>query len=500
MTKDIIRLFFALALWSLSAATNAQTTWQIGYPNANDVTATLYASGTLTISGTGTMQDFPNDESGTPTSPWYEVRNSINTLVIQNDVTNIGDGAFVYCKNLTSVTIANSVKSIGRNAFSACTSLQSITIPNSVTTINEWAFYACGLTSVSIPNSVTSINKSTFQACGHLASVTIPNSVISIGDDAFTLSGLTSIVIPNSVKTIGDYALYGCSGLTTVTIPNSVTTMGNSVFYGCTGLNLVEIGDSVVSMGDAVFINCTDLTAINVNINNKNFSSDNGVLFNKDKTILVRYPAGKQGTYTIPNSVDSVLMDAFGSCAGLASITIPHSVTSIGRAAFSACYGLTSLTIPVSVTSIGDWAFSYCWNLTDVYVFWTTSSSIIYSDKMFYAGGGPNVRLHIPQGTLSIYQATPVWQDFLLVDDITDVKQIQSTSMKIYPNPVKEELEIDSGELQINSVEIVDLSGKMIYKFNNSINKINVSELSQGFYFVKIETDKGVITKKIVKE
>jgi Flp pilus assembly protein protease CpaA len=498
--KRYYTIFFALVLWSWGAVVNAQTTWQIGYPNTNDVTATLDAGGTLTIIGTGAMQDFPHDESGTPTSPWYEVRNSINTLVIQNGVTNIGNQAFVYCKNLTSVTISNSVKSIGRDAFSVCSGLKSITIPNSVTTINEWAFFSCGLTSVSIPNSVTAINRSTFQACKDLASVTIPNSVLSIGDGAFALSGLTSISIPGSVKSIGNDAFYGCSGLTTITIPNSVITMGNIVFYGCTGLKSVTIGNSVSTIGNSAFFNCTDLTTINVDASNPNFCSADGVLFNKDKTILVRYPAGKQGVYTIPNSVNSVLVDAFGHCKGLTTITIPNSVTSIGYGAFSACYGLTSLTIPISVTSIGDWAFSYCWNLTDVYVFWMTSPSILYSEYVFYAVGVPGVYLHIPQGTLSIYQDAPIWQNFLLVDDITGVKQIPPTSMKIYPNPVKEELKIESGELQINSVEIVDLLGKTIYKFNNSINKINVSELSQGIYFVKMETDKRIITKTFVKK
>ena len=187
-----IILIFSLLLFAATAI-QAQTTWQIGFPNSADVTATLNVNGTLTIIGTGKMQDFPHNESGTPTSPWYEERNNIKALEIQNGVTNIGSNAFVYCKGITSVTIPNSVKSIGKDAFSVCSGLKSISIPNSVTSIDEWAFFSCGLTSVSIPNSITSISKSTFQGCSNLASVTIPNSVISIGYNAFTLCGLTSI-------------------------------------------------------------------------------------------------------------------------------------------------------------------------------------------------------------------------------------------------------------------------------------------------------------------
>ena len=260
---------------------------------------------------------------------------SFNELKYFSGLTSIGEEAFDWCTQLTTITIPNSVTSIGYKAFHYCNNLTSVNIPNSVTSIGSNAFYRCyALTSVTIPNSVTSIGISAFDGCSGLTSVTIPNSVTSIGYSAFNgCSGLTSVTIPNSVTSIGEYAFCRCSGLTSVNIPNSVTSIGSNAFSGCSSLTSVTIPNSVTSIEDRVFSGCSGLTSV-----------------------------------TIPNSVTSIGNYAFMDCKALTSINIPNSVTSIGEQAFIFCSGLTSVTMGNSVTSIGNSAFSGCSSLRKVIV------------------------------------------------------------------------------------------------------------------------------------
>ena len=193
--------------------------------------------------------------------PWFSVRSSINSVVIENGVTSIGGNAFYNCYQLTSVTIPESVTSIEYRAFSDCYRLTSVTIPESMMSIGERAFYLCsGLTSVTIPSSVMNIGNSAFSGCSGLTSVTIPDSVMNIGSYAFWgCSGLPSVTIPSSVTNIGNSAFSKCSGLLSATIPEGVTSIGSSAFSGCSGMKELWLPVSLRTIETNVFSGCSYL-------------------------------------------------------------------------------------------------------------------------------------------------------------------------------------------------------------------------------------------------
>jgi uncharacterized repeat protein (TIGR02543 family) len=222
------------------------------------------------------------------------------------------------------------------------------------------------------------------QATSVAGTASSPFTYTTSSDNKITITGYTGtdtvITIPsmldgNYVTIVGDRqvgtqqvgAFQGYSRMTSVTIPDSVTGISKMAFYGCSGLTSVAIPSSVTSIVDEAFYNCTGLTEILVNVNNSNYASVDGVLYNKGITVLIQCPGGNTRTsFTIPNSVTTIGLTAFCDCTRLTSVSIPNSVTSIGASAFVFCTALTSVSIPNSVTSIGYGAFSNCTSLTSV--------------------------------------------------------------------------------------------------------------------------------------
>ena len=175
-------------------------------------------------------------------------------------------------------------------------------------------------------------------------------------------------VIPAGVTSIEDEAFYSCASLESVIIPDSVTSIGGGAFCACTALTSIAIPAGVKTIWGGAFSGCSALASINVAANNSVYRSVDGVLFNKNKTTLLLYPAGKSNTdYTIPNGVTSIGEWAFGDCPALTSITLSANVTDIRSYAFVGCSELTSLTVPASVMNIEDHAFDNCDKLADVY-------------------------------------------------------------------------------------------------------------------------------------
>ena len=254
------------------------------------------------------------------------------------------------------------VTSIGQYSFSGGVSFTSVVIPDTVTSIDGFTFDGCtSLTSITIPDSVTTINSYAFTDSGYYNDESNwEDGVLYIGNHCikakYNISGDYSI--KPGTKTIAAAAFEQCDSLESIAIPDSVTNIGYNAFWLCTSLTSVTIGNRLADIGDSVFSGCDSLMNITVATSNPNYSSENGVLFNKDKTTLILYPIGKTDvSYTIPDSVTSIGDGAFYGCSSLTSVDIPDSVTSIRDSAFSGCSSLTSVDIPNSVTSIGASAF-----------------------------------------------------------------------------------------------------------------------------------------------
>ncbi|HEX4264261.1 MAG TPA: leucine-rich repeat domain-containing protein [Verrucomicrobiae bacterium] len=339
-----------------------------------------------------------------------------NNYAIPANVTAIGYGAFSECL-LTSIVISNNVATIGTNAFNACHSLGSVVMSNNIVSIGDSAFAGCGsLTNVILPNALARIGNSVF-AFTAMTNINIPNSVTSIGVNAFENCRLISLVIPATTTTLEDDAFYGNGKLASVTIPSGVTTIGGGAFT-LTALTSVTIPATVTSIGLNAFASCNNLTAITVNGANPNFSSVDGVLFNKTQTTLIQYPAGLGSpTYTMPATVTTIGTNAFYNCTNLVSLTLPNTVTTIRSSAFYLCTKLVSLTlstnvsniepsafvscsslafltIPASVNTIGNFAFEFCTSLGKIYFLGTPPTL-----------GGSFVFLNVKPGAIAYHLA-----------------------------------------------------------------------------------------------
>ena len=366
--KKVISLFLSVAmLLSIVSVVDfsAYADVQTGSCGDNVKYSLDTETGVLTISGTGEMTDSP-------------FRQNFNFNIIK------------------SVIIKNGVTSISDYAFYSCSSLASVTIPNSVTNIGDGAFKWSGITNITIPDSVTNIGICTFFFCKKLNFVSIPNSVTSIGSEAFYCTSLTSIKIPDSVTSIGDSAFAGCENLKNIAIGSGVLSIGENAFSGTGYYNdksnwnngtlyisdcLIDIDNDFNSIddytikentrviADQAFFDCANLSSINVSNNNKNYSSNDGVLFNKSQTELITYPADKADSkYIIPNSVMTIDKYAFYGCRNLIGVTIPETLTSIDEFSFFNCASIESINIPNSVKNICQNSFNGCTSLKNVII------------------------------------------------------------------------------------------------------------------------------------
>lgn len=318
----------------------------------------------------------------------------LTSISIPSNLTSIGDSVFYGCSSLTNISIPSNLSSIGNSAFSHCSGLTSLTIPSNVTQIGRFAFaYCSGLNFVMIPENLTTIGWAVFSGCRGLTTITIPDGVTSIGTDAFSGTSLSTVTLPPKLESLSIRAfsycqslkeikvaatnshfvsiggvLYDRSGTTLVifppgkagdyTVPEGVVRFSPTehgyasvfgVFDGCEQLTKVTLPASLSELDAPIFVGCSRLLSIEVAAANPQFISDDGVLFNRGKTSLLRYPPGKPGAYRIPSGITSTAnwnrgpWDAFEGSHRLERIEIPPSLTNLHDRPFPGCHNLTAI-------------------------------------------------------------------------------------------------------------------------------------------------------------
>ena len=391
----LLTLVMLLALLPATALAADPVTGSCG----DDLTWTLTqhedgATYTLTISGTGEMEDYTVGGA-----PWHVAlgvaanRKQITEIVLPNGLTHIGNNAFLQAA-VTEVTIPNTVVSIGTNAFWKCNTIET-TLPASVRELGATAFYGTFVVNVdanspylcsegggkvlysknkttlyqvsqdcagdfTIPSTVTTINDFAMNGCAKVTGeLVIPDSVQTIGRSAFEGTGFTSLNLGNSVKEIGVSAFYKCATMTgDLVIPASVTTIGENAFASTgfngkldfqaqieefpaaifKGLNFtsVSFSDSVKTIGDHAFENCMQLATVTFGQGLETIGSS------------AFKGSGISGELTFPDSLKKIDTYAFAECPHISEITLPEGSMTIGYAAFYQDTGVQTIRIPLS--------------------------------------------------------------------------------------------------------------------------------------------------------
>ncbi len=321
---------------------------------------------------------------------------------------SIGDYAFAYTKS-QEVVFPKTLKTFGRNSFYS-SSVSKVSIPANVTTFGVAMFSSSRLKEISFASELKAekLADAMFSWCWNLETIMIPKSVCELGTDTFAASGLRKVSFADGSKVteIGGCAFRGCQ-IEEFHVPDGVTAIEQSTFYFCQNLKVLEfgknsncqmigdeafsdclsleklelpskmrsirsralwnsglkeiiIGKGIETIEEGAFSHCQKLNTIAVDSGNRIYTAENGVLFNKEKTELLIYPAGKTGNYQIPDAVEKIRDSAFDGASKLENIYFNKKITEIGGYAFSECTALCVPELPSGLVTIGENAFEYC--------------------------------------------------------------------------------------------------------------------------------------------
>ena len=458
MRKKLL-LTFALLLTAVTGA------WADDSGSCGEVSYSYVESThTLTISGTGAMADYASSSE----RPWDSYVEDIETIIIENGVTSIGDRAFEKCTGLTTVTIPASVTYIGRDAFYVCPKVEVVYCNANPATLT-WDENGCddfksdGTTIINVADAAPWIEKFTGKVHGTFSDTPyVPLTWnYDAGTKTLTFSGTASIpsyndpderpwkdyvseveniVIEDGVTSIGHNAFYDCKNLSSVTIPSSVTSIGMSAFRSCTGLTSVTIPSSVTSIGHYAFYHCESLTSVIVHASNCTLGEDafdecyqlDAIYVLSDK---VEYYKAAENWSAYADKITAFI--GGGDCGAeghetdvtwLLKGTSPNYTLTISGTGAMADYAssenqpwkdyrssITSVIIESGVTSIGKNAFNNCTGLTSV----TVDAPDCTLGNGALEGCSNLVAIYVPSDLVDHYKTA--WSAY--EDKIMDVKE-----------------------------------------------------------------------------
>jgi len=396
-------------------------------------------------------------------SPINDITSSLTTLIIGNSVgrtnsTPIADKTFANCGKLANVIIEDDCTTLFFNY--ACD-----------------PFFGCGnIDSVHLGRNLSYYSHISdqflFKGKTELTKLTIGGCVTKIGNNLFYgCNNLLSVIIPNSVETIEDNAFYNCEKLGTLTLGENVAEIGQRAFYQCRDLKSLTIPQSVNKIYDKAFANCNNLTEV--------------IIIGGSTTLFFDYAC-----------------DPFAGCGNIETVYLDRNLSYYSHISneclFRGKTKLTKLTIGSYVTIIGDYAFYGCCGLEEITSLPTTPPTIHANT---FGGCGksiPNCTVYVCSDCIEAYQKTDYWKEFTNYQPL-GIGETSISQFHIFPNPANNEIFIQS-ELQIEKIEVYSLIGALLKSENNFKEKISVSALSSGIYFLKIHTERGWTVKKVMKE
>lgn len=468
---------------------------------------------------------------------------SLNSITVPQSVTSIGADAFRACTSLLNMNISSVVTYIGDYAFNRCTSMTSINIDpqNQNYASNNGILYNKTLDTLiccpggksgalAIPNSVTYVYNYAVSYCSGLTSVTIPNSVTSILNSAFSnCTSLTSITIPPSVTLIDDFTFASCSMLTSVSLPNTITHIGKHSFAFCPSLDSVTLPNSLISLDYASFWYSSNIRAITCLATNPPSIIDN-TFYPLPNTTSIYVPCYSipqyqtatnwsyftniqdDGTPIITNIIDSIIegttYNYYGFNETNAGIYTQNLQTANG------CDSIVTLTLTTYTTQIPSNVTTQVQS-NNIQISWQGNSERyrIYRNEELLASVTTNTfnDYDVEQTTEYCYEISAIVEvqetetsspECLTFLEINEPKS-QDIQVKLYPNPASNKTTLEISELRTDAnVILYDMLGKELktYSVKAKQNKLNINlqNLNQGIYYIKISSQKHTSTKKLI--